>query len=79
MNKSIVTLWDMADNAAIVKEALFFLDPRHALIAAVMQYKGDYNTADYPANLPEIYASKMVKDRLCYDISDDLILTAQNL
>jgi len=74
--RSFVMLFD-ANEGEFVKEAVYNLPPKQALINAVMQYRGDYNTASYPKELDGIHPSKMVKDRLYYDLSDNLILYSQ--
>ena len=47
------------------------------MISAVMQYKGNFNTQDYPSKLDGIYKSNIIKDRLLYNLSDDLIIYSQ--
>lgn len=60
-----------------VKEAIYTLSPMKAMISAVMQYKGDFNTQNYPSELDGIYKSNVIKDRLLYNLSDDLIMYSQ--
>ena len=74
--KSVVMLFD-AREGEFVKEAIYALSPMKAMISAVMQYKGDFNTQNYPSKLEGIYKSNVVKDRLLYDLSDDLIMYSQ--
>ena len=73
---SLVMLFD-AKKGAFVQEAIYSLPPKNALICAVMQYKGNTNTWEYPKDLDGIYKSRMVKDRLLYDITDNLTIYAQ--
>ena len=73
---SLVMLFD-AKKGDFVQKALYSLPPKKALICAVMQYKGNINTWEYPKDLDGIYKSRMVKDRLLYDITDNLTMYAQ--
>lgn len=74
--KSIVMLFD-ARKGEFVKEEIYALSPRKAMINAVMQYKGNFNTQDYPSKLDGIYKSNVIKDRLLYNLSDDLVIYSQ--
>ena len=74
--KSVVMLFD-ARKGEFVKEAIYTLSPMKAMISAVMQYKGDFNTQNYPSKLDRIYKSNVIKDRLLYNLSDDLIMYSQ--
>ena len=74
--KSVVMLFD-ARKGDFIKEAIYSLPPRKALICAVMQYKGNFNTCKYPDDLEEIYKSNVIKDRLLYDINENLIMYSQ--
>ena len=74
--KSVVMLFD-AIKGEFIKEAFYSLPPKKALIAAVMQYKGNTNTWEYPTDLDGIYKSHIIKDRLMYDITENLIMYAQ--
>jgi len=74
--RSFVMLFD-ANEGEFVKEAVYNLPPKQALINAVMQYRGDYNTENYPKEIDGIYKSKMVKDRLLFDLSENLTLYSQ--
>ena len=69
--KSVVMLFD-ARKGEFIKEAIYTLSPMKAMISAVMQYKGDF-----PSKLDGIYKSNVVKDRLLYNLSDDLIMYSQ--
>lgn len=74
--KSVVMLFD-ARKGEFVKETIYTLSPMEAMISAVMQYKGDFNTQNYPSMLDGIYKSNVIKDRLLYNLSDDLIMYSQ--
>ena len=74
--KSFVMLFD-ATKGEFVKEALYTLLPKKALITAVMQYKGNMNSEKYPKDLDGIYKSKVVKGRLLYNLTDNLIMYSQ--
>ena len=74
--KSWVMLFD-ARKGDFIWEAMYYLSPKKALINAVMQYKGNMNTWEYPKDLDGIYKSRVVKDRLLYDITDNLTMYAQ--
>lgn len=74
--KSVVMLFD-ACQGKFIKEAIYTLPPRKALINAVMQYNGDYNWWNYPKDLEGIHNSPCIKDRLLYDITEDLIMYSQ--
>lgn len=74
--KSLVMLFD-ARKGEFVKEMLYTLPPKEALIAGMMQHKGNVNTWEYPKDIKGIYKSSVVKDRLLYDITDDLIMYSQ--
>lgn len=74
--KSVVMLFDTR-KGEFVKEAIYTLSPMKAMISAVMQYKGDFNTQNYPSELDGIYKSNVIKDRLLYNLSDDLIMYSQ--
>ena len=76
MNKSVVMLFD-ANKGEFIKTAFYDLAPKKAMIAAVMQYNGNFNTWEYPKTLDGIYKSNCVKDRLLYDISENLIMYSQ--
>lgn len=76
MTTTSVVLYDMANGAKEVKEALYTLPAKEALICAIEQNKGNYNWWDYPKNIEGIYPSKVIKGRLFYDITDNLILCA---
>lgn len=73
---SFCMLFD-ATKGEFIQEARYTLPPKEALIAAVEQYKGNYNWWDYPKELEGIYKSNVIKDRLLYNITDDLIMYAQ--
>lgn len=77
MVKSVVCLWDMSRGECI-KEAFYDLPVKAALIAAVNQYKGNYNTWEYGNDLPGIYKSHVIKDRLIFDITENLVIYSQN-
>ena len=74
--KSVVMLFD-GRKGEFVKEIIYTLSPRKALICAAMQYKGNFNTWEYPDDLEGIYKSKVIKDRLLYDIDENLIMYSQ--
>lgn len=74
--KSFVMLFD-ATKGDFVKEALYTLSPKKALITAVMQYKENMNSEKYPKDLDGIYKSKAVKGRLLYDLTDNLTMYSQ--
>jgi hypothetical protein len=74
--KSVVMLFD-ARKGEFVKEEIYTLSPMKAMISAVMQYKGDFNTQNYPSKLDGIYKSNVIKDRLLYNLSDDFIMYSQ--
>lgn len=76
MKRSLVMLFD-AEKGDFISEELYDLPPKKALINAIEQYKGNYNTWEYPKEIDGIYKSKMVKDRLMYDITEDLIMVSQ--
>lgn len=73
---SFVSLFD-AKKGEYVKQARYTLSPKDSLIVAIMQYNGNYNTWEYPKEMDGIYKSKMVKDRLLFNLTDDLILESQ--
>lgn len=73
---SLVMLFD-ATKGDFVKEVLYTLSPKKALITAVMQYKGNMNSEKYPKDLDGIYKSKAVKGRLLYDLTDNLTMYSQ--
>lgn len=76
-NKVLVMIWD-GRSGDFIKTSLYTnISVKQALINAVYQLKGNFNTWEYPTELDGIYKSKMVKDRLLYDISEDLVLYAQ--
>lgn len=56
--KSVVMLFD-ARKGEFVKEAICTLSPMKAMVSAVMQYKRDFNTQNYPSKLME-YISQML-------------------
>ena len=73
---SFVMLFD-ANEGTFIQEERYTLSPMEAMIAAVEQYKGNYNTGEYPKTLDGVYKSNVVKDRLLYDISDHLVMYSQ--
>lgn len=73
---SFVSLFD-ASKGYYVKEARYTLPPMEAMIAAVEQYKGNYNTWEYPKKLDGVRKSNFVKGRLLYDLTENLILESQ--
>ena len=66
-----------ARKGEFVKEAIYTLSPMKAMISAVMQYKGDFNTQNYHSKLDGIYKSNVIKDRFLYNLSDDFIMYSQ--
>lgn len=74
--KSIVMLFDAA-KGNFVKECIYTLPPKKALICAIKQYHNDFNTFNYPDDIEGIYKSNVIKDRLLFNLSDDLILYSQ--
>ena len=74
--KSVVMLFD-ARKGEFVKKEIYTLSPMKAMISAVMQYKGDFNTQNYPSKLDGIYKSNVIKDRFLYNLSDDFIMYSQ--
>jgi hypothetical protein len=77
-NKSIVSVFD-ATKGEFTEEKMYYLPPKKALICEIMQRKGNYNTSNYPKNLDGIYKSKVIKDRLLYDFSENIILYSQGM
>lgn len=75
-DKTYVVLYDMANGAKEIKCALYCLPAKQALICAIEQYKGNFNTWEYPKNIDGIHKSNVIKGRLLYDITEDLILCA---
>ena len=75
MTTSII-IWK-GTTGKILKKAVYSLPIKEALIAAVEQYKGNYNFWTYPKELEGIYKSQIKKDRLLYDLTDDLTIAAQ--
>ena len=73
---SFVMLFD-TNEGAFMQEARYTLTPMEAMIAAVEQYKGNYNTWEYPKTLNGVYKSNVVNNRLLYNISGHLILYSQ--
>ena len=71
-----VVLADMR-TAEDVKEALYNLPVKKALIAAYMQYHGDYNWTKYPKDIEGIVKSKEIKGRYYLPITEDIVLRAQ--
>ena len=73
---SFVMLFD-ATKGEFIQEARYTLPPMQAMIAAVNQYNRNYNWWQYPKKLEGVYKSNMVKGRLLYNISDNLIMYSQ--
>ena len=79
MKKSVlVGIWDANNPDDITTWLYHGITREKALIAFIQQYiNKDYSTASYPGTLPGIYNSKVIKDRILYDINDDLVIYAQ--
>ena len=76
-NKVLVMIWDTR-SGDFVKTAFYTdISIKQALINAVYQLKGNFNTWEYPTELDGIYKSKVVKDRLLFDVSENVTLVAQ--
>ena len=72
-----VTVWNM-ESGEPVKEGLYTdMTVKDALICGVEQFKGNFNTWEYPKDLKGIYESRMVQGRLLYDISNNVVVSAQ--
>lgn len=80
MKKSIiVSFWD-ANNINGVNTSWLYhgLTREQAIINFIEQYfKKNYNTESYSDTLPGVYKSNVIKDRLLYDLTDDLVVFAQ--
>ena len=66
-----------ATKGEFVEEYLYTLPPKKALICAINQHKGNFNTWEYPNDIEGIHKSNCVKGRLLFDIDEDRILYAQ--
>ena len=77
MKRVFVMLWDGRTGRDEQTSVYESETVKKALINAIMQYKGNYNTWDYPKDLDGIHKSNCVKGRLLYDISEDLVMYAQ--
>lgn len=76
-NKVWVTVWNMATGNPI-KEGLYTnMTVKQALICGIQQFKGNLNTWEYPKDMNGIYKSNLVKGRLLYDISAEIVVSAQ--
>ena len=76
-DKVWVTIWD-GRGGSIVKECLYTnMTVKEALICGINQFRGNFNTWEYPKDMDGIYKSKMVKGRLLYDLSSDVSVYAQ--
>ena len=72
-----VTVWNMR-GGDVVKECLYTnMTVKEALICGINQFRGNFNTWEYPKDMDGIYKSASVRGRLLYDISDDVIISAQ--
>lgn len=61
----------------IEKKALFSLAPKNALVAFVMQAKGDFHTWNYPENLPGMRQGDTVPNHWYYDdVANGRVLAA---
>ena len=74
--KSYVMIFD-CKKGDFIEEYLYSLEPKKALIAAVMQLRGNFNTSEYPENIDGIYKSNVIKGRLLYDLDKNTTLYAQ--
>lgn len=61
----------------IMRKATYSLDPKKALIAYVMQSRGNMNTWEYPESLDGIRESKKAANHFYYDdLKHNLIIAA---
>lgn len=80
MKKSIVvTFWDATkgntENTSFIYHGI---TREKGIITFIKQYfYNDYNTADYPEKLDGIYKSHVIKDRLLYDFSENIVVYSQ--
>jgi len=78
MNKKIICMLFDAKKGDFIQTVFYNnMSRENALICFVEQYSGNYSTWEYPKKLEGIYKSKVIKDRLLYDITEDLIVYAQ--
>lgn len=79
MKKNIlVGIWD-ANNPDNVTTWLYCgISKEKALISFIKQYiDHNYNTWNYPDHIEGIYNSHVIKDRILYDLTDDIVIYAQ--
>lgn len=79
MNKSIiVSFWDANKPQTETSWLYTGISREKAIIYFIEQYfKNNYNTWMYPEKLTGIYKSNVIKDRLLYDYTDDIIIFSQ--
>lgn len=73
----IVTLWDGCTGAFGPEELFHNMTAKEALITFLEQLKGNFNTWTYPEDLEGIYPSNCIKDRINYDLTEDIVVYAQ--
>jgi hypothetical protein len=78
-NKSIIAgVWNAA-TGEFIHEALYHgITREKAIINIIKQFfNKDYCTWNYPDNIEGIHKSQVIKDRLLYDYTDNIIIYAQ--
>ena len=79
MKKSVIVgVWD-ANKPDITTSYLYHgISREKAIICFINQYfKKNFNTSDYPDTIQGIRKSSLIKDRLLYDYTENLIIYAQ--
>ena len=80
MKKTVlVSFWD-ATKGNTSEKTVFYqgITREKALLCFVKQYfENDFNTLDYPETLDGIYKSNVIKDRILYDYTENIIVYAQ--
>lgn len=80
MKKTIlVSFWDTTKGNVCEKTAFYQgITREEAILCFVKQYfDNDFNTFNYPETLDGIYKSNVIKDRLLYDYTENIIVYAQ--
>lgn len=78
MKKKVICMLFNAISGDFEKTAFYTgLTRERALICFKEQLQGNFNSWEYPESIDGVYKSNVIKDRLLYNLTDDLIIYAQ--
>lgn len=78
MKSIIIGVWDAKNPDGQTSYLYHGITREQGIINFIYQYfKKDFSTWNYPNKLNGIHKSNVIKDRLLYDYTDDIIIYAQ--